>query len=171
MYSVKMTRKEKEDKMFRLTQRKAILENDPNKTGSGVLIAYMKNFSKLPYPEQMLRRQEWDEYYQKVRSESISYQIFKQQCEAAKKNDWKKVKELSEEIRQMRANGDLVLMSTPKHIDPFEIDNGTFCREYRFIEKEIYILTSEINAEVFVAKQKGQEIFDEQEEAPEGMPF
>lgn len=159
MYAVKLTRKEKEDKFFRLKRLKDELEFDNNPKRehpeSKRVIVSWKAFLKLPYSEQEKIRKEWDQYYAEVKLTPI-YLMLQAQKEAYRtmisKSEWpeernkakQRFTELAKESRLMRENGDDITLPKPKSIDPWEYDKN-WVKAYKDCEKAISDLNQEMN--------------------------
>lgn len=144
--------KKDDDRFYKLIslRNEIELDNNPSRRHpeSKRLISAWKNFNNLSYDEQRRRRIEWSAYYEKV-AESLIYHIFLKQRDLARENRWGEVKELADEVRRMRENGHHITLTKPPHIDPFDLDNNIWIRDYKRLDREIKSLSSsfEINAE------------------------
>lgn len=110
-----------------------------------------KKFLGLPVQEQLAIRNEWNQYYLKVRG-TIAYEIFQEQKKALSEGNIKRVKELADDARQMLIDNDFELKK-PISIDPFEFDFGYKVKRYKWIEAKILELSATVNTGV-------DEIFD-----------
>lgn len=81
-------------------------------------------------------RAEWDQYYKDVQETPI-YLLFQEQRAASRKGDIKRVKDLADQARQMRENGDINTLPKPKSIDPFEFEHSAFVVSYHRIKNKI----------------------------------
>jgi len=104
-----------------------------------MLLAW-RQFLKLPYIEQKRRKDEWEEYYNKVR-QTNAYLIFLKQRDAGAANDHATVRELANVAKAMRLDGSNTEVPMPRHIDPYEFESGTIVKTYKDIERAIKELT------------------------------
>ncbi len=146
MYHQKLTNKQKEDLILKLTRKKYDIEFDKTNShpeSKKQMDAY-KIFMSLTLDQKVSIRQAWSKYYEDVIQSPI-YQLFKEQQEASKKGNWVRVRELAQDARSMRENNDLITLKKPTSIDPWEFDYG-WVKDYMNLTKEIQELREEINA-------------------------
>jgi len=123
------SKKQLKDKLNYLLFLKDKMEKDSPMVGK------MLKWQALPPEEKNRITQEWEEYYQAVKS-SRAYQRFYQQKEAFKAGMMSVVKALAEEARKdLEEKTDWI--PKPTSIDPNQFDADTSCERYRWILKAI----------------------------------
>lgn len=79
---------------------------------------------------------EWDQYYKNVDQTPI-YALFQEQREAMSRRDYGRVKELADEARRMREDGNHITLEKPRSIDPFDYQHHPLIKAYRRVNKQI----------------------------------
>lgn len=132
MFSTKLTKLEREDKLSRLFAEKKLHEDRFYKE-----IEDWKQLITLPVEVQIKRKEVWDKYFEEVRSGSPSYALYQEQHQAFLAKDWKKVKSLSQQAREIRENGDVETIKKPSFPDPEVLSLGVVIRTYLTLLKGI----------------------------------
>lgn len=154
-----MSKKDKATLLRKLNRLKREMQQDPFYNDWQVWLL-------LPDEQKKEIQEKWDKYYEDVKETPI-YALFQEQREAARKNNYTRVKELAAESREMRKNGDHITLEKPKATDPFEYNNSTFVHNYRSLKRKISDLNQwedEVPDEIQV--QKAEEEIDTWEEPP-----
>lgn len=146
MYYQKLTKKEKEDTLLRIMKHKNDIENDSygKHPDSKREIAAWRKYLALPYGEQARIRRQWMNYYTQVQKTPI-YELFQEQRRALFTKNFARAKDLADQARLMRENGDIITLVKPTSIDPWEFDFG-WVKAYNDCEKRIQELREDLNA-------------------------
>lgn len=142
----KQSKKDLEDRLIKIKRIKSCLETGQKPYGNRVsmgIISEWESFIKLTHPEQMKIWADWEKYYQDVK-ETPSYALFQEQRAAEAKKDWARVKDLAEQAKEMRKNGDHITLKKPSTVDPWEYNYGVV-KFYKDCEKAIEEMNRELN--------------------------
>ncbi len=165
MYN-KLTNSQKEDKILKLTRLLNEIEFDSNPDrdrhahpDSKLEIAKWRKFCALPKQDQLKLLEEWKVYYENVKQSPV-YDLFQEQRKAMdftkvnnepieeqaklKQERWQRIRELGQQARLMRENGDLNTVTKPSSIDPWEFNQG-WVKAYKDCEQAIKDLKAEVS--------------------------
>ena len=139
MDTIRRKRKEQKERLTKLIRYIRDLEyvNPASKN----VIASWKEFLKLSAIEQTQRKQEWEDYYRKVK-QSPMYTLFQEQKAAAKEKNWKRVRALAGQAKQMREQGGERTIPMPQHPHPWEFESG-WVHVYREVERIVRTLNQQ----------------------------
>lgn len=129
MFYQKMTREEKQKLYESYIRTRNELEYDPT------VIAW-KEWSKKPESEQLAEIKEWNEYYSKVK-ESVIYEMYMKQRDYASKGNYAGVKEIADQVKEMRKNNLHITTDEPKFTDPWEYRHNPNISAYLKAQEEI----------------------------------
>lgn len=146
MYYQKLTKKEKEDRLIRIMRKKNDIEHDYaniHPDSKKEMTAWRK-YMDMPYEVKARIKRQWDNYYLEVHKSPICA-LFQEQRRALTARNFARAKDLADQARQMRENGDVVTVLKPTSIDPWEFNWG-WVKDYLDCEKRIKELQDDLNA-------------------------
>lgn len=146
MFYSKMTKQEKDDAFRKANFAKRKLDNHTT------VIAW-KQFLQLSYAEQMRIREEWEVYYKEVAQSPIAVMTMDAN-KALKKNNRVLAQDLLKQIKQMRKNGDAIIIKKPTSPEPAEFDYGDVVMAYKNCDRTIKELSGYPNTEEIEAAKK-----------------
>lgn len=135
-----LTRGQREELYAKLQDKKNFLLNDPDNNGSRKVLDAWFKWNRLSHDEQIKILNDWNKYYKEV-EETPMYALFQEQRRAASENNWGRVRELADQVREMRKNKDDITLTKPTSIDPWDFNHDMNIKAYNEIEEKIKELT------------------------------
>lgn len=106
-----------------------MLENDET-------VVAWKKWSNKPDHQQRADIAEWNDYFAKVK-DSVIYAMYRQQRECAAKGNYAGVKEIAEQVKEMRENNQHITTQEPGFMDPWEFRHNPNISAYLKAKEEI----------------------------------
>ena len=135
-----LTKGQREELYKKLQDEKNFLLNDPKGYGSKKVLEAWFRWNRLSHDEQVKILNEWTKYYEEVK-ETPMYALFQEQRKAAKENNWGRVRELADQAREMRKNGDDITLTKPTSIDPWDFNHNMDIKAYNELDEKLKKLT------------------------------
>jgi hypothetical protein len=131
----------KADRINLLEKLRDFIIKFENGSDTGKELEAWRKWNLLGHEKQLKILAEWEKYYKEVQETPI-YALFQEQRLAASKNDWGRVKELADQAREMRKNGDDITLTKPTSIDPWEFNHSGTIKCYLEAQEKIKELTN-----------------------------